>query len=81
MRSRLEDRLEELKKEYQKGEERLTALNNETSELGKTMLRISGAIQVLGELLGYSEVSSSPNVNGVKVPIKGNSVTLENQED
>ncbi len=50
MKSDITARLEELKKEYQKGQERLVALEQETTQLGNTMLRISGAIQVLEEL-------------------------------
>jgi prefoldin subunit 5 len=43
-------RLEELKNELIKGREKLAALDRERQELRDTMLRISGAIQVLEEL-------------------------------
>ena len=43
-------RLEELKNELIKGRERLASLDRERQELRDTMLRISGAIQVLEEL-------------------------------
>jgi hypothetical protein len=43
-------RLEELKKELIKGRERIASLDRERQELRDTMLRISGAIQVLEEL-------------------------------
>jgi hypothetical protein len=43
-------RLEELKNELVKGRERLASLDRERQELRDTMLRISGAIQVLEEL-------------------------------
>jgi hypothetical protein len=43
-------RLEELKHELIKGREKLAALDRERQELRDTMLRISGAIQVLEEL-------------------------------
>ena len=59
MRPALEDRLIALKEEYQKGQQKLLALNQETSGLEKTMLRISGAIQVLEELLGEEADSSA----------------------
>ncbi|HSI77291.1 MAG TPA: hypothetical protein VK957_15435 [Lunatimonas sp.] len=52
MKSELKARLKELKGEYQKGQERLILLEQETSNLRDTMLRISGAIQVLEELVG-----------------------------
>jgi hypothetical protein len=43
-------RLEELKNELIKGREKLAVLDRERQELRDTMLRISGAIQVLEEL-------------------------------
>jgi len=51
MKKQLSTRLENLKTEYQKGQERLTALEQETANVKASMLRISGAIQVLEELL------------------------------
>ena len=52
------ERLEELRAELAKGRRRAEALEAEQQELHATRLRISGAIQVLGELTGQS--SSSP---------------------
>ncbi|SDW52733.1 hypothetical protein SAMN05421504_101823 [Amycolatopsis xylanica] len=46
----LEERLAELKREYQVGDGRLRELSREEVELRETLLRISGAIQVLEEL-------------------------------
>lgn len=45
------NRLEDLKREFEKGKQRLEALDRERQELRDTMLRISGAIQVIEELL------------------------------
>ena len=45
------NRLEDLKREFEKGRQRLEALDRERQELRDTMLRISGAIQVIEELL------------------------------
>jgi predicted nuclease with TOPRIM domain len=59
MKSELNARLLELKEEYQKGQERLIALEQETANLSKTMLRISGAIQVLEELIGDTSGNSN----------------------
>jgi predicted nuclease with TOPRIM domain len=59
MKSELNARLKELKEEYQKGQERLIALEQETANLNKTMLRISGAIQVLEELIGDTSGNSN----------------------
>ena len=51
MNEKINQRLEELKAEYHKGEERMAELERETSSLRVSMLRISGAIQVLEEML------------------------------
>lgn len=61
MKSEIEARLNELKKEYQKGQERMAALEQETTNLSHTLLRISGAIQVLEEL---SEVRAPGMTDG-----------------
>ena len=50
MKTEIEARLHELKREYQRGQERMAALEQETTNLSHTLLRISGAIQVLEEL-------------------------------
>ena len=52
MQEQLKQRLEELKKEYAIGQARLRQLEEEQNRVGETMLRISGAIQVLEEALG-----------------------------
>lgn len=59
MKRELEARLMVLKEEYQKGQGQLLALEQETANLRNTMIRISGAIQVLEELLGEKESESS----------------------
>jgi predicted RNase H-like nuclease (RuvC/YqgF family) len=46
----MDERLNELRIELDKGERRLDGLDRERAELQRTMLRISGAIQVLEEL-------------------------------
>lgn len=55
MQEQLRRRLEELKKEYETGQARLRELEAETNHVGETMLRISGAIQVIQEMLGQSD--------------------------
>jgi len=47
------NRLEDLKREFEKGKQRLEALDRERQEVRDTMLRISGAIQVIEELLSH----------------------------
>jgi hypothetical protein len=51
MRERVERRLGELRAEYQAGRKMLARLEAEQADLEQTLLRISGAIQVLEELL------------------------------
>ena len=50
MRERLEQRLQELKTEFGKGEQTLQELEEQVAAVRQTLLRISGAIQVLEEL-------------------------------
>lgn len=52
IRTKLGNRLAELKREYETGQNQLAALETRAEELRATMLRISGAIQVLEEELG-----------------------------
>ena len=52
MQEQLQKRLEELKKEFETGQARLRELGAEQARISETMLRISGAIQVLEEALG-----------------------------
>ena len=59
MRSQLERRLQELKAEFESGEKMLADIETQQANLKKTLLRISGAIQVLEEVL--AEVESSKN--------------------
>ena len=56
MREQLEKRLAELRQEFETGQKTLANLDEQRDSLRKTLLRISGAIQVLEEELG----SSSP---------------------
>ena len=51
MREQLEQRVSELKAELQKGQQMLAELQAKEADLRQTLLRISGAIQVLEELL------------------------------
>lgn len=51
MKEQLRRRLEELKKEFETGQARLRELEAEQAYTRETLLRISGAIQVLEEAL------------------------------
>jgi predicted nuclease with TOPRIM domain len=51
MQEQLHNRLEALKKEFETGQARLKELETEEAYVRETLLRISGAIQVLEEVL------------------------------
>jgi len=67
MKESIQTRLQELQTEYQKGQERLSKLDQEMAAVKTSMLRISGAIQVLEEMLKedakevLEEVEVTPN--------------------
>ena len=52
MRECLELRLWELRVEFEKGDQSLRELETQAANVRQTLLRISGAIQVLEEVLG-----------------------------
>lgn len=52
MRDRVEQRLTELRSELAAGQRMMSELEARRSELQATLLRITGAIQVLEEMLG-----------------------------
>ena len=51
MKIQLQSRLTELKSEFEKGQQRLQQLEQESTTLRQTLLRIAGAVQVLEEEL------------------------------
>ena len=62
MREQLLTRLEELKREFEAGGARLRELEAEQARLRETMLRISGAIQVLEEELAGAQQGQPEDV-------------------
>lgn len=55
MREQLEKRLKELKTEFENGQKMLADLETQEAQLRESLLRISGAIQVLEEELSSEE--------------------------
>lgn len=61
MKEQLEQRLQSLKTEYEAGQKMLADLEAKQANLQGTLLRISGAIQVLEEMLNTAEQSAVVN--------------------
>ena len=61
MKEQLEQRLQQLKQEFDSGQKMLADYEAKQADLHQTLLRISGAIQVLQELL---QVVDTPSMNG-----------------
>jgi predicted nuclease with TOPRIM domain len=68
LREQLTERRDALKLEFDKGNARLEAIEAEAEKLRETMLRISGAIQVLTEELGDGEVPDWVESNAAGPP-------------
>ena len=66
MRPQLEQRIEQLRQEFDAGRRALTELENRQTELRSTLLRISGAIQVLEEILDQPAAASETSIKVVK---------------
>jgi hypothetical protein len=63
MRKRIESRLTILKQEYEKGRVEIENLDKQRAYLQEIMLRLSGAILVLEELLADNETSTLQTSN------------------
>ncbi len=61
MKEQLEQRLATLKNEFESGQKMLTELETKKAKIAETLLRISGAIQVLEELLAQSNTVREEN--------------------
>ncbi len=65
MRDQLEKRLTDLKSEFELGQNKLNELEAQAANLRNTLLRISGAIQVLEEELARdASLVNAPSGNG-----------------
>ena len=61
MQDQLEQRLKELKTEFENGQKAMTDLDSKRANVQKSMLKISGAIQVLEEEIEKSIRSMESN--------------------
>jgi predicted nuclease with TOPRIM domain len=58
-REQLIERMTSLRSEYEKGEQKIHGLQHELQQTEQTLLRISGAITVLEELIASSDQADS----------------------
>lgn len=65
--NKVEARLELLRKEFETGQRQLAEIETQRAQLTDTLLRISGAIQVLEELNGERPLEEVPAGNGSQV--------------
>jgi predicted nuclease with TOPRIM domain len=72
MHQQLHHRLQQLQQEYQKGEQQLKQLDQERRKLYETMLRITGAIQVLEEEIGKAEGQEAALEDPEEIPTEAN---------
>ena len=63
MKTQLEQRLAELKAEYEAGQKMLADLESRQQNLQETLTRISGAIQVLEEELEKTNGTNEPDTD------------------
>ena len=59
MKEQIEQRLQSLKTEFESGQKMLAELKAKEANLQNTLLRISGAIQILEELLAEKETQQT----------------------
>jgi len=59
MLDQLRTRVEELRAEFDKGQKKLAELDGQSTELRQTLLRISGAVQVLEEEINKADPAAS----------------------
>lgn len=64
MQQQIQTRLEVLKKEFETGQAKLRELEMQQSHLRETLLRISGAIQVLEEMIQPAKPNEEPVPRG-----------------
>ncbi len=62
MQAQVEQRLQQLQQEYESGQQMLADLDAKRANLQQTLLRISGAMQVLQELLS----AEGPTTNSIE---------------
>lgn len=62
----IQQRLETLRTEFEKGQNQLRELTNQQNHLQETMLRIQGAMQVLDEMLSEDAPNEAAGLHAVE---------------
>ena len=70
MQKQLQERLKVLKDEFEAGQKRLAESEAEANNLRQLMLRISGAIQVLEEVLANANKTPKPDSQPADISIE-----------
>jgi prefoldin subunit 5 len=70
MDDKVQPRLELLRQEFEAGQQQLATIESQRAQLTETLLRISGAIQVLEELAGERPLEEAPAANGKQTKAK-----------
>ena len=69
MREQIEERLAELRSEFETGQKMLAELDQKRTSLEQTLLRISGAVQVLEEMLAAEQPAPPGAQTGALPPV------------
>ena len=69
LETKLRQRLEELRAEYDKGQKTLHELEGQAASVRATLLRISGAVQVLQEAFGEQQPEVGPPIAQAATPL------------
>ncbi len=66
MKEQLKERLKELKAEFESGQKMLAEMETKQANMRDSLLRISGAIQVLEEELGKDDGEAEEETEGLE---------------
>ncbi len=78
MHDQVQARLEALRKEMAAGQQRMQDLERQLAQVRDTMLRISGAIQVLEEIQALEEMQA---LDGMRPPSAASDATPNQDQD
>jgi hypothetical protein len=77
MRQHIQERLAGLRNEYEKGQGQLRQLESQSNALRETLIRISGAIMVLEELVSPSPVAPANGNQAELIKVDADQATAQ----